>query len=79
MLEEAHTVAVFQSLSPSCPTLLSWSHTVLIIQLLSSNSSAKAAPELQPGVLAGVRKLFQNQHHVCPFEGLLSHLRDPDG
>lgn len=52
MLEEAHTMAMFQSLSLLCPTLLSWSHTVLIIQLLSSNSSAKAAPELQPGVLA---------------------------
>lgn len=48
MLEEAHTVAVFQSLCPSCPTLLSWSLTVLIIQLLVSGSSAKTAPELQP-------------------------------
>lgn len=52
MLEEAHTVVVFQSLSPSCPTLLSWSHTVLIIQLLISDSSAEAAPELQSGILA---------------------------
>lgn len=46
VLEEAHTVPVFQSLSPSCPTLLSWSHTVRIIQFLISDSSAKATPEL---------------------------------
>lgn len=48
MLEEAHTVAVFQSLSSSSPTLLPWPHTVLVIQLLISDSSAEVAPDLQP-------------------------------
>lgn len=48
MLEEAHTVAVFQSLSSSSPTLLPWPHTVLVIQLLISDGSAEVAPDLQP-------------------------------
>lgn len=48
MLEEAHTVAVFPSLSSSSPTLLPWPHAVLVIQLLISDSSAEVAPDLQP-------------------------------